>query len=64
MTLEEFKKIGNKEEEEVVKDKIKDWIEVGYHLHVAQAYKVEQSHGKLMIFLEKLKGRTLRDWIM
>jgi hypothetical protein len=64
LTLEEFKKIGNKEEEEVVKDKIKDWIEVGYHLHVAQAYKIEQSHGKLMIFLEKLKGRTLRDWIM
>lgn len=36
---------------------------MGYHIHVAQAFKVEHSHGKLLIFLEKLKGKTLRDWI-
>jgi len=30
---------------------------------VAQAFKIDQSHGKLMIFLEKLKGKTLRDWL-
>lgn len=42
---------------------MRDWIEIGYHIHVAQAFKVEQSHGRILIFLEKLKGKTLRDLI-
>lgn len=46
-----------------MKERTREWIDVGYHVHVAQAFKIEQSHGKLMIFLEKLKGRTLRDWL-
>jgi hypothetical protein len=49
--LEEHKKISNKDEEEIVKDRVKDWIEIGYHIHVAQAFKLEQSHGKMLIFL-------------
>jgi serine/threonine protein kinase len=63
LTLEEHKKVASKEEEEIVKERVKDWIEVGYHIHVAQAFKIDHSHGKLLIFLEKLKGKTLRDWI-
>jgi serine/threonine protein kinase len=47
-----------------VKERVRDWIEVGYHIHVAQAFKIDQSHGKLLIFLEKLRGKTLRDWII
>jgi serine/threonine protein kinase len=47
-----------------VRERIKEWIEVGYHIHVAQAFKVEQTHGRLLIFLEKLRGRTLRDWLV
>jgi hypothetical protein len=38
-------------------------MDIGYHVHVAQVFKIENSHGKLMIFMEKVKGRTLRDWI-
>lgn len=47
----------------MVRERVREWIEVGYHIHVAQAFKIDQSHGKLLIFLEKLKGKTLRDWI-
>ena len=38
--MEEYKKIINKEEEEIVKDRVREWIEVGYHIHVAQAFKI------------------------
>ena len=51
LTLEGHKKIGSKEEEEAVRERIKEWIDIGYHIHVAQAFKVDQSHGKLFIFL-------------
>lgn len=51
LTLEAHKKIASKEEEEAVRDRIKEWIDIGYHIHVAQAFKVDQSHGKLLIFL-------------
>lgn len=40
-----------KEQEELAKERIKDWIDVGYHIHVAQAFKVEQAQGKMLIFL-------------
>lgn len=63
LTLEEYKKINSKDEEQIVKEKVRDWIEIGYHIHVAQAFKIQQSHGKLLIFLEKLRGKTLRDLI-
>ena len=63
LSMEEYKKIMSREEEEMVKDRVREWIEVGYHIHVAQAFKIEMNHGKLLIFLEKLRGRTLRDWI-
>ena len=61
--MEQFKKLSSREEEEIVKERVRDWIEIGYHIHVAQAFKVENSHGKLLIFLEKLRGKTLRDLI-
>lgn len=32
-------------------------------MHVSQAFKMEVTQGKQLIFMEKLKGRTLRDWI-
>lgn len=35
----------------MVRERVRDWIEVGYHIHVAQAFKLDQSHGKLLIFL-------------
>lgn len=51
LTLEEHRKIASKEEEELVRERVREWIEVGYHIHVAQAFKVDQSHGKLLLFL-------------
>ena len=30
---------------------------------MAQAFKIETTQGKQLIFMEKLKGKNLRDWI-
>ena len=40
LTMEEFKKLSNRDEEETVKERVRDWIEIGYHIHVAQAFKI------------------------
>jgi len=37
---ESYKKIASKEEEEQLRERVKEWIEVGYHIHVAQAFKM------------------------
>jgi hypothetical protein len=34
------KKISNKEEEDLLREKAKEWIDVGYHIHVVQAFKL------------------------
>jgi hypothetical protein len=34
-----------------MKDKLKEWIDIGYHIHVIQAFKVENQGGKHLIFL-------------
>ena len=46
-----------------MKEKVKEWIDIGYHIHVVQAFKMDHTAGKHLIFLEKLKGKTLRHWI-
>ena len=40
LTMEEFKKVTGRDEEEIVKERIREWIDIGYHIHVAQAFKV------------------------
>jgi hypothetical protein len=46
-----------------LKEKVKEWIDIGYHIHVVQVFKVDSLQGKQLVFLEKLKGKTLREWI-
>ncbi len=36
---------------------------MGYHVNIMQAFKVESSQGRTGIFVERVQGRTLRDWM-
>lgn len=45
-------------------DRVQEWIDVGYHVNILQAFKLESSMGRLGIFVEKIQGKTLRDWMV
>lgn len=60
LSLDCLRKLTTREEEDVLKEKVKEWIDIGYHIHVVQAFKIDVLQGKQLIFLEKLKGKTLR----
>lgn len=47
----------------VLQEKIQEWVNVGYHVNILQAFKVENSNGRIGIFAERVSGKTLRDWI-